>query len=59
MARGFDYILVIISFLPSHFRKKGGESLRGFVANPQVCPTFFGNDLGETVQVRCIAGGFK
>jgi len=28
-----------IAFLKSNFRK-GGESLPGFVANPQVCPTF-------------------
>src|SRR5690242_6158921 len=28
-----------ISFFKRNFRK-GGESLRGFVASPQVCPTF-------------------
>jgi hypothetical protein len=31
-----------ILFLKRNFQK-GGESLPGFVANPQVCRTFFGN----------------
>jgi hypothetical protein len=49
------------SLAKSHFRK-GGESLRGFVANPQVCPTFaemtFGNCISSAVSRLEISAPF-